>query len=168
MSIWDTYRYRIGVHGATVREATFKQEVRTLRNKLKENLSYFTVTVYDQAHGYNITSKDMQAGAIMQNVAIINSDNLNEKYVYTEPGEDIEHGSLIHWMDNYWLVTERDANTNVYGRYIMIQCNYLLKWVTDDNTIIEQWCIVEDGTKSRRITYAMVWYIGNGIQKEFP
>ena len=29
----------------------------------------------------------------------------------------------------------------------MIQCNYLLRWVSDDNTICEQWCIIEDGTK---------------------
>lgn len=147
MSAWDTYRDRIEVHGATVREAAYKQEVRMLTNKLRENLSYFTVTIFDQDHGYNITSEEMQAGAITQNVAVINSDNLNEKYIYTQPGEDIEHGSLVQWMDNYWLVTERDANTNVYTRAKMIQCNYLLKWVTEDKQIVEQWCIVEDGTK---------------------
>lgn len=147
MSAWDLYRDRIEVHGATVREAAHKNEVRMLTNKLKENLSYFTVTIFDQAHGYNIMTDEMQAGAITQNVAIINSDNLNEKYIYTLPGEDIEHGSLVRWMDNYWLVTEKDANNNVYERAKMIQCNYLLRWVTGDNKIVEQWCIVEDGTK---------------------
>lgn len=168
MSAWDTYRDRIEVHGATVREAAYKQEVRMLTNKLRENLSYFTVTIFDQDHGYNITSEEMQAGAISQNVAIINSDNLNEKYIYTQPGEDIEHGSLVQWMDNYWLVTERDANTNVYTRAKMIQCNYLLKWVTEDKQIVEQWCIVEDGTKLRRIRYAQWFGVLETICKKNP
>ena len=82
------------------------------------------------------------------------------------PGEDIEHGGLIRWADNYWLVTERDANNNVYARAKMIQCNYLLKWVSDDDKIYEQWCIVEDGTKLTRFLCAIVWYTGNGMQKE--
>ena len=149
MSVWDGYRNRIETHGGSVRGAAKKQEIRMLTNKLRENLSYFTITVFDQAHGFNIDSKPNKNGSYDQDVAIINSDNLNEKYIYSLPGEDIEHGSLIWWMDNYWLVTERDANTNVYARAKMIQCNYLLKWVSD-NTIYEQWCIVEDGTKLKR------------------
>ena len=146
MSVWDTYRNRMEPHGTTIREVAKIQESRMLLNKMQENLSYFTITVYDQAHGYNIMDEPNKCGAYQQNVAIINSDNLNEKYIYSLPGEDIEHGCLIWWMDNYWLVTERDANSNVYVRGKMIQCNYLLKWVSD-NKIYEQWCIVEDGTK---------------------
>ena len=146
MSVWDTYRERIETHGASARQAAHKQESRMLINKLKENLSYTTVRVYDQEHGYNIKQDELTDGVFDQNVAVINSDNLNEKYIFSLPGEDIEHGSLIRWMDNYWLVTERDANTNIYTRAKMIQCNYLLRWVSD-NTVYEQWCIVEDGTK---------------------
>lgn len=149
MSVWDSYRNRVETHGGSVRGAAKKQEIRMLTNKLRENLSYFTITVFDQAHGFNIDSEPNKNGSFNQDVAIINSDNLNEKYIYSLPGEDIEHGCLVRWMDNYWLVTERDANTNVYARAKMIQCNYLLKWVSD-NTIYEQWCIVEDGTKLRR------------------
>ena len=29
----------------------------------------------------------------------------------------------------------------------MVQCNHLLRWVSKDDEICEQWCIVEDGTK---------------------
>ena len=64
----------------------------------------------------------------------------------------------MHWMDNYWLITERDADTTVYTRAKMIQCNHLLKWVSDDNTIHEQWCIIEDGTKLRSYVCSIVAY----------
>lgn len=147
MSVWDTYGERLDVNGKTKRSATLKREVRRLNTKLPESLSYHTVTIFDSEHGYNITSEEMTRAAIEQNVAIINSDNLDEKYIYSMPGEDIEQGSLVYWMDNYWLVNERDANTTVYTRAKLLQCNYLLRWVSDEDKICEQWCVVEDGTK---------------------
>lgn len=131
MGVWDTYESRMTARGSTRRDAAHLRETRMIGNKLKDNLSYQTVTIDDVA----------------QDVAVIDSDNLNEKTLISLPGEDIGHGGLVRWMDNYWLVTERDANTTVYTRAKMIQCNYLLKWVSDDNTIYEQWCIIEDGTK---------------------
>lgn len=131
MGVWDTYESRISARGGTKRGAALRRETRMVGTKVKDNLSYQTVTIDDVA----------------QEVAIINSDNLNEKTIIALPGEDIGHGSLVYWMDNYWLITERDANTTVYTRAKMMQCNYLLKWVSDDNTIHEQWCIIEDGTK---------------------
>ena len=131
MGVWDTYESRIAARGGTKRGAALRRETRMGGTKVKDNLSYHTVTIDDVA----------------QEVAVINSDNLNEKTIIALPGEDIGHGSLVYWMDNYWLITERDANTTVYTRAKMMQCNHLLKWVSDDNTIHEQWCIIEDGTK---------------------
>ncbi|MCD8206982.1 MAG: hypothetical protein LUD72_03495 [Bacteroidales bacterium] len=85
-----------------------------------------------------------------QNVAIIDSDNLNEKTIISMPSEDIILGSLVIWMNEHWLVTERDANTTVYTRAKLLQCNHLLKWVAEDNNIIEQWSVFDDGTKLKR------------------
>lgn len=131
MGAWDTYESRISAQGSTRRGAALKRETRMVGTKLKDSLSYQTVTIDDVA----------------QDVAVINSDNLNEKTIIALPGEDIGHGSLVRWMDNYWLITERDANATVYTRAKMARCNHLLKWVSDDKTIHEQWCIIEDGTK---------------------
>lgn len=147
MSVWDTYDARMAVRGETKRETVLKREKRTLTHNMPDSLSYQSVVLYDHEHGWNITSAEMEAGAIRQNVSIANSDNLNEKMIFSLPDEDFEQGSLVRWMDNYWIITELDANKTVYTRGKMIQCNYLLKWVSEDNEIIEQWCIVEDGTK---------------------
>ena len=165
---WNIYANRLKVHGSSKKDATYRREARSLLQKLPDNLSYHTATIFDQEHGYNISSEDMCAYATQRKVAIINSDNLDEKYIFSLPGEDIEHGSLVYWMDNYWLVTERDANTTLYTRAKLIQCNHLLKWVSDDGIIYEQWCRVEDGTKLKCSLYTIVWYVGNDMQKEFP
>lgn len=129
--VWDTYKSRILVHGETKREAALIRESRMLRRKLPDSLSYHSVLI----------------DGVSQDAAIINTDNLNEKYIYSLPGEDIKHGGLVEWMDNRWLVTERDANTTVYTKAKMLQCNHLLKWIDDTGAIKAQWSIVEDGTK---------------------
>lgn len=131
MSVWDIYESRIDVRGNSKREAIKRNELRNIDRHLPDNLSYTQCTL----------------DGVEQTVAIINSDNLDEKTILSLPGEDIRHGALVEWMDQHWLVVERDANTTLYTRAKLLQCNYLLKWVTEENEIHEQWCTVEDGTK---------------------
>lgn len=131
MSAWDKYRDRIEVRGGTKRNVILKREQRYIENMIDDNLSYNTILIDN----------------IEQNVAIIDTDIFTEKYLYAMPGEKIIHGGLVYWYDSYWLVTDIDPNNTVYMRAKMTQCNHLLKWVSDDGVIREQWCIIEDGTK---------------------
>lgn len=150
-SIWDRYANRVTVKGATLRADTLAREKLRIRHMLEDSLSFHNVLMYEDGivipgdeYGLNI------GNGIEQNIAIINSDNLDEKYVYSLPDEDVQIGDLFYWSDNYWLISERDANSEVYTRAKALQCNYLLKWIEvndDEPTIIEQWCYVEDGTK---------------------
>lgn len=137
MDTWGEYRSRIESMGGSKRGAALNRERHFLTTKLRHSLSY----------------KEVQLDGDPQNVAVINTDNLDEKFIYALPGEDIRHGCLVFWQDNYWLVTERDADDELYVRAKMVQCNYLLKWVDANSVIHEQWCIVEDGTKYLVGTY---------------
>lgn len=147
MDVWEAYGTRLNAHGITKRDAAYKREVRLLNNKLKDNLSSQEVTFYPYQYCYNIDTDQQKGNSYKQQVAIINSDNLNQKYLYSYPEQDIQLGSLMYWMDNYWIVQERNANTTVYTKAKLIQCNHLLKWINDEHKIIEQWCVVQDGTK---------------------
>lgn len=147
MDAWNTYQNRIAAHGSSKRNAAYIREVRAIERKLPDNLSYQAVNVYPSDYGFNVNSEASIQYRLSQDVAVINTDNLNEKMIYSMPGADIPLGSLIFWMDNYWLVCERDANTMLYTKAKAIQCNHLLKWISPDKEIIEQWCVVEDGTK---------------------
>lgn len=131
MNPWNIYQSRIDSIGTTKRNAKLRSESRYLSAKLPDNLSYFTVDI----------------DGFTQEVAIVNTDNLDEKFIYSLPGEDIAPGGMVEWMGNCWLVTEKDAANELYSRARMIQCNYLLRWVDPDHIVREQWCIIEDGTK---------------------
>ena len=128
---WDIYNERIDSKGETRRGAALHREQSFVRRKLRHSLSY---------HIANVDGKD-------QEVAIINSDNLDIKTLFSIPGEDIRNGSYVIWNDFYWIVIAKDENTEVYTKTTMQQCNYLLKWIKDDGTIVERWGIINDGTK---------------------
>lgn len=161
MSVWNVYDERNEVRGQTRRETVRRREISRLERRVPDSLSYHDVEIFDNAHGYDIESVDggesVANTPITKNVAIINTDNLNEKFICSLPEDDIEHGSLVHWMDNYWLVTERDANTTLYTKSKMVQCNHLLRWVDTKGIVHAQWCIIEDGTKLKRILLAL-WF----------
>lgn len=127
---WTKYEERMRLSGRSQRDAMLNREKDYIRRKLRNSLSFHTASV----------------DGISRELAIINTDNLDTKTVIALPDEDIRHGATVEWMDNHWLVIEKDANTEVYAKAKMRQCNYLLKWI-DNGRILERWCIIEDGTK---------------------
>lgn len=131
---WDSYITRVQTKGNSVRDANLRREKAFINRRLPTSLSYEKVKFVSDCAEYD------------QNVAIIDTDNLEIKYVLSMPGEDIINGSLIYWSSTYWLVTEKDLNNKLYTRAKMEACNYLLRWIYDGK-IIERWCIISDGTK---------------------
>lgn len=131
MSVWDTYKARAEAAGHTRREVAYKREFRELALKNPDSLSFHHVTIDD----------------IEQDVTIVTSKNNNERRIMSLPGEKIRLGGLVHWMDNYWLITEKDADTTIYEKGLMVQCNHILHWISDDGIIHEQWCVITDSTK---------------------
>lgn len=132
MSPWDLYDARRFTQGATKRQTAYRREYGRLTDKVIHSLSFHTAIINGEE----------------RHVSIINSDNLDQKTLITLPGEDVDCGSVVEWMDNHWLITEKDANNELYTKTKMEQCNYLLKWVDPaSKQVIERWCIIEDGTK---------------------
>lgn len=131
MNPWNTYHARHALHGETSRDREKYNLMNRLSRQIPSTLSY---------HNVDIDGED-------RNIVILNSDNLNQKTLCSLPGEDIRHGAYIDWMNHKWLVTERDANSEIYTKCIMLQCNYLLRWINDSGEIIERWSVVEDGTR---------------------
>ncbi len=131
MSLWDTYRSRINARGGDKRGAALQREARFLSMKTPGSLSFHQATINGE----------------QRSLSVINSDNFDQKTLCTLPGESLPHGGIVEWMNSHWIITELDANNELYSKGTMRQCNYLLKWIADDGNIVERWCIVEDGTK---------------------
>lgn len=143
---WDTYKSRLSARGVSRRDAALSRERRYLDSKLHSSLSYHNVSVDGES----------------RNVAILNSDIETQKTICSITGEPIIAGSLVVWQDNHWLITSVDPNTEVYAKGVMMQCNYYLKWIMPDSTIVKRWCIVSDGTKYMAGETSGA-YAGNGM-----
>lgn len=150
MTGWELYESRRAIDGNLRRQAVERRTVKRINRRLPDNLSYTMVDVYPPENGYNIVSDDFQMESYIQDVAIINDrDKFNIKTIISMPGDDITLGSLIFWMDSFWLVTERDSNTTLYTKATLTQCNHLLKWVDKaSGKIIEQWSVISDSSDS--------------------
>lgn len=129
--MWDLYKERLTHDGFTKRERTLAKLKGRLKELLPNSLNYHKVLI----------------NGVEQYIAIIAQKELSEKSVCSLPDETLEHGGIVDWENNKWIITEIDANRQDYTRGTMLQCNYLLRWRNFDGKIIEKWSIVEDGTK---------------------
>lgn len=127
----DSYRKRLGHQPTNARERWKRNTQNWLSKKLPSSLSYYDLLVDGEA----------------RRCAVLSTQNTNERRICTMPGETLTCGSYVEWMDNVWLIVQLDAPYEVYQGALMIQCNYLLKWINDEGQIVERWSIVNDGTK---------------------
>lgn len=132
MNLWDTYKARLEISGITKRERYLKDAKSNISSKSRHSLSCHQVRI----------------NGIEQTVTITNQkDSMATKKICALPGEKLVHGGLVDFANQKWLITEVDANDEVYASGLMEQCNHLLKWINKQGELIEKWCIVEDGTK---------------------
>ena len=132
MDVWSLYQDRLSAAGNTNRDVKL--------NRLKDKITRDSQT--------SLSKHEVQIGETTQALIITSGTDFDTKTVCTIPGEDILCGTDIVWGNEHWLVTETDADSQVYTRGKMQRCNHLLKWVANDGTLCERWCIVSDGTKS--------------------
>ena len=131
MDGWGVYeRYREAL-GRTKREMWVQHTRDNYRRKMLDSPSCRVVNI----NGYT------------QTVCIVHTAEMDQKKIFSLPGEHLEHGGLVDFADNKWLITEMDADNQIYDKGIMQQCNHILRWINKDGVLIEKWCFVADGTK---------------------
>lgn len=131
MGAWELYESRHDVTGHRIREAKLTYAREAYARRMQDSLSYRHVTI----------------DGVDQDVVIVHSADMNIKKIFSIPGEHLEHGGLVDFADNKWLITEMDPDNLIYDKGLMQQCNHILRWIGKDGTVKEKWCIVEDGTK---------------------
>lgn len=135
MGVWNTYEARLGVpqnaSENAKRDSGLDHVQDRLRRKLVASLSY----------------KEVKIGGEERKVAVIEEEEFTTKKIVSLPNEDLEHGAIVDWADEKWLITEVNSHKEVCTEGKMRQCNYLLKWIDDTGNVISKWCVVEDGTK---------------------
>lgn len=130
MSVWEQYIERISQAG-TMRDALVEQA--------KSSIAQMS---YDSP-----SCRHVKIDGEWKHVLITHRQEINEKRIYSIPGDHLRHGGIVDFARNKWIISELDADNEIYDRGIMIRCNYLLRWIGTDGKLKEKWCYIEDGTK---------------------
>lgn len=132
MGVWSTYERRMMIDGTDERSRALLQTQTNIASQSVNSLS---------SHKVKINGAE-------QTVTILNQNgDMSTKKICALPGEALEHGGIVDFASSKWLITEVDANDEVYATGMMRRCNYLLKWLNREGAVVEKWCVVEDGTK---------------------
>lgn len=132
MGTWESYTARLERFGRTEREKSLNQEKSYITRKMLNSIS----------------CHDVKINGHPQKVTILNErESMALKKICAFPDENLEHGGIVDFANSKWLITEIDANKELYESGKMQRCNYILKWLDEEGKIIEKWCIIEDGTK---------------------
>ena len=132
MSVWDTYRERMGYSGTNTHDFWVKHARSSLARSLVDSPSCKKVLVNGEE----------------QIMSIMRHAEQGYKKIASMPGGTLKHGGLVDWANSKWLITDVDADDTIYQRGIMRRCNHILRWVSSKTgEIREKWCVVEDGTK---------------------
>lgn len=132
MGAWDRYNTIISNSGTTKRERTLKRAQKRLSKNIGNSLSSHLILINGNT----------------QRVTILNEkESTSLKRIIALPGENLIHGGIVDFANSKWLITDVDADNELYESGQMQRCNYLLKWVNKAGQVVEKWSIVEDGTK---------------------
>lgn len=130
MSVWEAYIERISQAG-TMRDALVEQA----RSSIAQ-MSYDSPSC-----------RHVKIDNVWQYALITHRQEINQKRICSIPGEHLHHGGIVDFASSKWLITELDADNEIYDRGIMVRCNYLVRWIGSDGKLKEKWCVIEDGTK---------------------
>lgn len=128
---WDIYSTKMSLIGRSKRDMWVNHTQQSLLRRALDSPSCHPVEIDGEK----------------QLAVIVHQANMSYKKIIAMPGEHLKHGGIVDFADNKWLITELDADNEVYERGIMRQCNHILRWIGKDGTLREKWCVVEDGTK---------------------
>lgn len=131
MDGWASYTQRMDAIGVPKRQMWVNRTSESVRRRAMDSPSTHLVKI----------------NGVEQYVSITHRARISEKRICPMPGEHIKHGGLVEFNTGIWLITELDADNEVYERGLMRRCNHQLRWISKDGTVKTKWCVVEDGTK---------------------
>ena len=131
MNVWEQYESRTAGIGHSKRDMWVDHTKESIRRRLLDSPGshYVLMAGHEQV------------------ISITHTQDMATKRICALPDENLVHGGIVDYANTKWLITEVDADAEIYERGLMTRCNHVLRWINSDGEIREKWCIVEDGTK---------------------
>lgn len=88
---------------------------------------------------------DIEVDGVKQDLLIVSTQVMTTKTIEAMPGEDFSVGSIVLWNKSHWLITKRDADSDIAVRGTIEQCNRSIRWQNPQTLQIhDRWCVVDN------------------------
>lgn len=89
--------------------------------------------------------KEVEIDGAARSLLVVSTQTMTTKTIEAVPGEDFSIGAIVLWNKSHWLITQRDAESDVTVRGTIEQCNRTIKWQNPETgEIHERWCVVDN------------------------
>lgn len=127
----EVYYERLTARGKTRRERQLSWLRHDIASEVSDLLSYHSV----QLNGKKV------------DMVIESTENATIKKFVIPTEVEVGYGDYVIWNKQYWIVTERDYDDEIYIKGKITQCNYYLQWQNEDGDIIGRWCYIGQVTR---------------------
>ena len=122
------YRMRLEAMGKTKRDRIIHNAKRMTQKFAIHTPAYKSVTI----------------DGTDDNLIIISTQTVSTKTIEALPSRDFKIGSIVFWNGSHWLITKRDAESDITVRGEIEQCNRQIRWQNPSTKEIhERWCVVD-------------------------
>ena len=131
LDAWELYDKRMTAVGRSKRDMWVRHTMDSLTRRMLDSPGCHEVLIND----------------LKQLITVAHTEDMAVKRICALPGQRLRHGGIVTFADSKWLITDVDADREIYERGLMQRCNHILRWIGTDGTLKEKWCFIEDGTK---------------------
>lgn len=141
-------------------------------NNAKSTTSKQQVELYEIKKNIDLGFEDtvdfhsVTVNGISQDLLIVHMTS--EKYkksIKSRPDETFNLGDVITWNGLNWIIIEVDADSQIYTKGVMIQCNYTLKFQLSNGTVQSVPALFESKSSSLDQTNVLTIPDGTGTIK---
>lgn len=90
------------------------------------------------------TVKDLsvERGLYFSGIILTNKDKEHQKIMFLNVANDIPIviGDIVNWGTEKWIIFQKEKKVcETYQTFLILQCNYLLKWIDSNGHIKQSW-----------------------------
>lgn len=113
--------------------------------------------------------KDLNGTTLSKGVQVVDDNSLknktsDSKKILMQPNDVIKAGYEVNFNSNNWICISDDEVIGIYEKGLIQKSNYILKWLNNSGSIIQQPCIIEDYTaRTQSLNENKFLVVGDGI-----
>lgn len=125
----DAYFSRVFHRGESVAEVAKNTGERSFESWLTSSI-------------HTVKDLSVERGLYFSGIILTNKDKEHQKIMFLNVANDIPIviGDIVNWRAEKWIIFQKEKKVcETYQTFLILQCNYLLKWIDSNGHLQQSW-----------------------------